>query len=295
MKKRFTALALVSTLSIGTTVTALAAESEVPSLMQPNSVIIYDEEGNPSVVSGGYVNSNKLSDKNQITDFNIDDYMRKIPADATVEEREAIEEENQVIREALEDVKNGRQAVQSDIEIIPGMKVIYDENGKLYDVYYVDDFCPEGYTLHGNAGHMESDHKGTSNKQARATTVTRGDDYVNTLVYQPKDKSILGTGRATYYDGLQGNRNNPLKDGDVATQMDYDYSRKGDQPVAIRNLDTDEAFTYYQADVGRLPDAVIDIWGLNNLEELAGKEGVRSVPNVRYYHKLFSDQDIPNW
>lgn len=106
MKKRFTALALVSTLSIGTTVTALAAESEVPSLMQPNSVIIYDEEGNPSVVSGGYVNSNKLSDKNQITDFNIDDYMRKIPADATVEEREAIEEENQVIREALEDVKN---------------------------------------------------------------------------------------------------------------------------------------------------------------------------------------------
>lgn len=167
MKKRFTALALVSTLSIGTTVTALAAESEVPSLMQPNSVIIYDEEGNPSVVSGGYVNSNKLSDKNQITDFNIDDYMRKIPADATVEEREAIEEENQVIREALEDVKNGRQAVQSDIEIIPGMKVIYDENGKLYDVYYVDDFCPEGYTLHGNAGHMESDHKGTSNKQAR--------------------------------------------------------------------------------------------------------------------------------
>ncbi|OUN40802.1 hypothetical protein B5G26_13835 [Anaerotignum lactatifermentans] len=221
--------------------------------------------------------------------------MRKIPADATVEEREAIEEENQVIREALEDVKNGRQAVQSDIEIIPGMKVIYDENGKLYDVYYVDDFCPEGYTLHGNAGHMESDHKGTSNKQARATTVTWGDDYVNTLVYQPKDKSILGTGRATYYDGLQGNRNNPLKDGDVATQMDYDYSRKGDQPVAIRNLDTDEAFTYYQADVGRLPDAVIDIWGLNNLEELAGKEGVRSVPNVRYYHKLFSDQDIPNW
>lgn len=28
---------------------------------------------------------------------------------------------------------------------------------------------------------------------------------------------------------------------------------------------------------------------------IAGKEGVRSVPNVRYYHKLFSDQDIPNW
>ena len=54
------------------------------------------------------------------------------------------------------------------------------------------------------------------------------------------------------------------------------------RPVSYTHL------TYYQADVGRLPDAVIDIWGLNNLEELAGKEGVRSVPNVRYYHKLFS-------
>ena len=274
---------------------AFAAESKVPSLMQPNSIIIYDDDRNPSVVSGGYVTTTKSSAENRILNFNIDDYMRKIPTDATEEERESIEEENHVIRKALEDVKNGTQIIQNDIEIIPGMKVIYDENGELFNIYYVDDFCPEGYTLHGNAGHMESDHKGASDKQARATTVTWGDDYVNTLVYQPKDNSILGTGRATYYDGLNGNRDNPLKDGDVATQMDYDYSRTGDQPVAIRNLDTDEAFTYYQADVGSLPDAVIDIWGLNNLEELAGKEGVRSVPNVRYYHKLFSDQDIPNW
>lgn len=293
--KRFTALALVSTLSIGTTATALAAESEVPGLMQPNSIIVYDEEGNPSVVSGGYVNSNKSSDESQITDFNIDDYMRKIPADATDEEREAIEEENQVIREALEDVKNGTQAVQNDIEIIPGMKVIYDENGELLNIYYVDDFCSEEYTLHGNEGHMESDHKGASDKQARATTVTWGDNYVNTLVYQPKDESILGTGRATYFEGKTGNRDNTLEDGDVATKKSYDYSKKGDKPVTIRNLDTDEADTFYQADVGGLPDAVIDIWGLNNLQDLAGKNNVTSIPNVRYYHKLFSDQDIPNW
>lgn len=135
---------------------AFAAKSEVPSVMQPNSIIIYDDEGNPSVVSGGYVESNKFFDENKIPDFNIDDYMRKVPVDATDEEREAIEKENQIIREALEDIKNGKEVIHNDIEIIPGMKVIYDENGNLYDIYYVDDFCPEGYTIHGNAEHMAS-------------------------------------------------------------------------------------------------------------------------------------------
>lgn len=135
---------------------AFAAKSEVPSVMQPNSIIIYDDEGNPSVVSGGYVESNKFFDENKIPDFNIDDYMRKVPVDATDEEREAIEKENQIIREALEDIKNGKEVIHNEIEIIPGMKVIYDENGNLYDIYYVDDFCPEGYTIHGNAEHMAS-------------------------------------------------------------------------------------------------------------------------------------------
>lgn len=35
--------------------------------------------------------------------------------------------------------------------------------------------------------------------------------------------------------------------------MAYDYSKVGDKNVQIRNLDTDEVFTYYQADVGALP------------------------------------------
>lgn len=74
--------------------------------------------------------------------------------------------------------------------------------------------------------------------------------------------------------------------------MAYDYSKVGDKDVQIRNLDTDEVFTYYQADVGALPDAVIDIWGLTNLRELAGNSYATDVPNVRYYHKRFSDQSV---
>lgn len=105
-------------------------------------------------MQGGYLPAGEGDDAAKITDFCMDDYMRKIPADATDAEREAIVQENQVIRAALEEVKNGTQAVENDIEIVSGMKVIYDEKGELLNIYYVDDFCPEGYTIHGNEGHL---------------------------------------------------------------------------------------------------------------------------------------------
>lgn len=295
MKKKGIFIVTSMALMILSTNLTFASEVEVPSLMQPNSILVYDDDGNPSVVSGGYISSSKAINDNNIPNFNIDDYMRKIPDDATDEEREAIEKENQVIREALKDVKDGTDTIDNDIEIIPGMKVIYDENGELLNIYYVDDFCPEGYTIHGNQEHMVGMSDYTPALLDGEISVTWGDRYVNKLVYQSVDESILGTGRATYYTGDKGNRDNTLKDGDVATKRLYDYSKKGDKPITIRNLDTDEAYTYYQADVGGLPDAVIDIWGLNNLQELAGKTGVTSVPSVRYYHKLFSDQEAPNW
>jgi hypothetical protein len=57
--------------------------------------------------------------------------------------------------------------------------------------------------------------------------------------------------------------------------------------LSIRNLNTNVAFTFYQADVGSLPDAAIDIWGLSNLHILAGETGVTSVYPVQYYHKRF--------
>lgn len=83
---------------------------------------------------------------------------------------------------------------------------------------------------------------------------------------------------------------------DCATKMAYDYSKVGDKNVQIRNLDTDEVFTYYQADVGALPDAIIDIWGEDNIRELAGTPDgapTDNANNVRYYHERFSDQTAP--
>ena len=99
-----------------------------------------------------------------------------------------------------------------------------------------------------------------------------------------------------YFIGTYGNRNNRFQPYDCATKMAYDYSKVGDKNVQIRNLDTDEVFTYYQADVGALPDAIIDIWGEDNIRELAGTPDgapTDNANNVRYYHERFSDQTAP--
>lgn len=52
--------------------------------------------------------------------------------------------------------------------------------------------------------------------------------------------------------------------------MAYDYSKVGDKNVQIRNLDTDEVFTYYQADVGALPMQLSTFGARTTSRELAG-------------------------
>lgn len=182
MKKKFVFMMTSALLAALSANAAFAAETGVPSLMEPNSVIIYDDKGNPSVVSGGYAASSRSSVENEIPNFNIDDYMRKVPADATDEERESIEKENQVIFEALEDVKNGVDTVDNNIEIIPGMKVIYDENGELLNIYYADDFCPEGYTIHGNEAHIASNQKDDPAAFADESSATWGKNVISWFI-----------------------------------------------------------------------------------------------------------------
>lgn len=158
--------------------------------------------------------------------------------------------------------------------------------GEIYD-----EREPSGYSIH-NEPNTDMQTQSSLLISPRATQWAWGSND-NTLLYQASDDSFLGAGRATYYTGAKGNRDNTLKNYDCATHKSYDYSKKGDKDVTIRNVDTNTAYVFHQADVGSLPDAVVDIWGLSNLHTLAGKTGVTSVSNVRYYHKRFSDQGIP--
>lgn len=104
MKRTFLCVAMSTVLTAGGASTAFAAQTTLPGLMQPDTVILYDDAGEASILSGGYIASEEQTGG--------------IPT-----------------------------------EIVPGMKVVYDANGELNNIYYVDDFCPEGYTIHGNAEH----------------------------------------------------------------------------------------------------------------------------------------------
>lgn len=179
-----------------------------------------------------------------------------------------------------------------------GMKITYDDRtGNISNIYYPDRNEPSGYSIHNvpvktNVNSIQSKRQVNSND----VSWTWG-SHNNALTYQSQSDSFLGVGRATYFTGVYGNRNNRLKAYDCATNMYYDYSKTGDKDVQIRNLDTNEVFTYHQADVGTLPDAIIDIWGEDNIRELAGTapgEPTSNADNVRYFHYRFSDQAKPS-
>lgn len=184
---------------------------------------------------------------------------------------------------------------EDTLQIYPGMKVEYDSvTGNINNIYYVDESESSGYSIHNipNSNLKKGISDVNSARNTNATQWVWGSKN-NTLIYQASDDSFLGSGRATYFTGTTGNRNNTLKDRDCATKMQYDFSKVGDKDITVRNIDTNTAYVFYQADVGTLPDAIIDIWGLNNLQLLAGNTKDQSVSNARYYHKRFSDQDIP--
>lgn len=267
-----------------------ATKQTVPQKMMPGSVIIYDDQLQAKVIQGGYVKNDFTPISDTCTAILQGLKTAQITADMSSDEKSTVEWENRLVNDfKTQIIKNGISNTKPyQPTIYPGMKVVYDEyTGDINNIYYPDPNEPSGYSIHNIP---------VNDNDSIATTPVLGQPYGahnNVINFQYSDDSFLGLGRATYFTGTYGNRNNLLKNWDCATQMDLDYSRVGDKDVRIRNLNTDQVFTFYQADVGGLPDAVIDIWGLSNLHTLAGQTGVTSVHPVRYYHKRFSDQPVP--
>lgn len=178
-------------------------------------------------------------------------------------------------------------------------KADYDiSDGRINNIYYRDTKSSTGFSIHNAPISSKNVVKkpfinGGISIQSKPVDVHWHWGNGNYLTYKASDDTYNGTGRATYYTGPTGNRSNTLKDHDVATQINHDYSKKGDKDITIKNPSTGYSGIYYQADVGSLPDAVIDIWGLSNLRELAGSTTATSVSNITYKHKRFSDQVVP--
>lgn len=272
----------------------LAVEANtIPDYMLPGTVLHYDENLEPVIEKGGYAKTNAKKVSRSLSG----PYIANVPEGATEEDARQIELENEIAIKAFDMYSAGNYIQAPSPQIYPGMKVVYDEvTGELNNIYYMDENDPSGYSLHNEPDSEQNVNANLGQATARAAKDVQWSwgNKPNVLTYQAGDDSFLGTGKATYFTGSIGNRDNTLKNYDCATQKNYDYSKKGDKDVTVRNLTTDKAFTFYQASVGTLPDAIIDIWGLSNLQTLAGNTKDTSVSSVRYYHKRFSDQSIPN-
>ncbi len=296
MKRTLRALLVVTmsaTLLLSSFEASAREDNPIPQYMLPGTVLIYDDNLQIVIKKGGYPNSDVRPASRSLDGPHI----ANVPEDATEEEARQIELENELAIKAFQMSLAGDYIQAPPPKIYPGMKVVYDEvTGELNNIYYVDENDPSGYSLHNEP--VSELNPNANSRQAVPSAAGDvqwkwGENNRNVLTYQASDDSFLGTGRATYFTGSIGNRDNKLKDNDCATHKEYDYSKKGDKDITLRNLDTDKVFTFYQASVGSLPDAIIDIWGLSNLQKVAGNTRDTSVPNVRYYHKRFSDQSIP--
>ena len=95
------------------------------------------------------------------------------------------------------------------------------EIARLRESLYPDPNEPSGYSIHNIPVESGTASKASVNQANGNVTWTWG-SHNNTLTYRPSSDSFLGTGRATYFIGTYGNRNNRFQPYDCATKMAYD-------------------------------------------------------------------------
>lgn len=252
--------------------TSKKGEVLIPTYMQPGTVIIYDDNLDYTIISGGeptgpapepYVAPEPLP----------------APSDWSQEEIDQYNYENKRIELAKEAIRNGDPSVVHELPPVakPGLKVTYGGDGIRMHIYYPD--SKGGYTLR-NPDLVPNAFATNSVYQIAVW----GTAYTCILTYDDIDDSVVGTGRFTCFDDVTGDHDNPLQLGDCATKEAYD-NIASNTVVHARNLDTDQVHTYTKNDRGAMQDAVLDIWK-EGIDWIGGNYStLTNVNNGRMYHK----------
>ena len=233
----------------------------------------YDYNAAKSIVDEFFSNNN-LDINNFIQDNNFADY----PIEPEFQEMK------DYVKSNYPSYKYKTTIISPEVEA--GMIIYYDgmgnltkavdKNNNILDTLkneLVDVTYPEGYT--GPRIEIEP----TYNEDG---TYTWGSSN-NTLTISNEGKQGLSEGVVTQYSGVGlvgadgGSVDGKLGITDCATPMNYSRPPAG-TPVYLRNLTTDHAEYVYKWDVGRLPDAIIDIqW-----QQMENEYGVPTGPNHTY-------------
>lgn len=231
--KKFIAfiLALVMFCSCSVVAFANTNESEVeyiPLWMEPYSVVIYDENGLPTVIEGGELSEEEIAGREDIASVGFID-------------------------------------PSPDMIITPNTKVEYDLHGFIQNIYYLTPGTTDQYQL-SNPIRSRVNTAILSAGQFISYGVyrnpyTQSDQKCNLrcVAGSPYNK-IIGTGRITFFTGATGEGGtHTLVSGDCATKMNYADVRAGTRVLAT-NEDTGDYRYFYKYDVGSLPAAILDVW-----------------------------------
>lgn len=234
--KNFVALILALIMLCSCSVVAFANTNQndveyIPLWMEPHSVIIYDANGNPTVVEGGYLSAEDIVGRDDIAAVGLTDN-------------------------------------SPDMIVTPNTKVEYDMHGFIQNIYYLTPGTTNQYQLSnpmrsrigsgimsvGTYTYPQSyyNYDTGSNQYCKLTRTSVAGSYYDTMV---------GYGRITFYTGLNGEGSTTyfLKEDDCATKMSYDDVKDGTKILAT-NLYNGKWHYYEKHDVGSMPKAILDIW-----------------------------------
>lgn len=229
----------------------------IPLWMEPYSVVVYDENGLPTVIEGGELSEEEIVGREDIAAVGLID-------------------------------------PSPDMIITPNTKVEYDLHGFIQNIYYLVPGTTDEYKLSNpmrarvGSGIMDI---GTYSYGRYYNYDTQAYQY-NKLVRESDTyyDTMTGTGRITFYTGLNGEGSNTyfLKEDDCATKMNYDDVKDGTR-IKATNLYNGKWHYYEKHDVGGLPKAILDIWSddtVNPITKISTNGRVDNVYSGKIEHAV---------
>lgn len=219
----------------------------IPLWMEPYSVVVYDENGLPTVIEGG-----------------------------------ELSEEEIVSREDIASV--GFIDPSPDMVVTPNTKVEYDLHGFIQNIYYLTPGTTDQYQLSnpmrsriGTAIMDAGDHISYGTYR---NPYTQSNQTCTLRCVSGSPNKIIGTGRITFFTGANGEGGtHTLVSGDCATKMNYADVRAGTEVLAT-NEDTGDYRYFYKYDVGSLPAAILDVWSNSSVNPITDITTNGRVDNV---------------
>ncbi|MCR4903344.1 MAG: hypothetical protein K6A23_10850 [Butyrivibrio sp.] len=237
MKKNFlTKIMLLTACTLVLTKTSVVAaeKNTIPEEMQPYTVIQYQDDTTYSILKGGEVRvkSNVLDEKKSADELALE-------------------------KESKKDGSYYLAPTEEYPEPIAGRKVTYGSEAQLSDIIMPETPVKKAYALKAAAAEVAAGGKADK----RVLIAQWGTNNYNKLYRQ--GNKIIGYGRATTYADKNGQRDNKLKKGDVATKLKYDncsFGLRVDVKAHIKGSSEYKTCKMYKRDAGGLPNAIVDIW-----------------------------------